>query len=75
MHPGLSASGVAAAFLNTQMGLGHERLVQDLDAWASDFRMSEINHRQFYRRWAQLMAADHWAQVPTNANGECEATP
>ena len=42
---------------------------------ASDFRMSESNHGQFYRRWAQLMAADHWAQVPTNANGECEATP
>ena len=50
MHPLLSRNGVAAAFLNTQMGLGHERLVQDLDAWASDFRMSEGNHRQFYRR-------------------------
>jgi phenylpropionate dioxygenase-like ring-hydroxylating dioxygenase large terminal subunit len=42
--------------LNTQMGLGHERFDPDLAAWASEFRMSESNHRQFYRRWAQLMA-------------------
>ena len=39
------------------MGLGHERFDAELGAWASDFRMSESNHRQFYRRWAQLMAA------------------
>jgi phenylpropionate dioxygenase-like ring-hydroxylating dioxygenase large terminal subunit len=43
--------------LNTQMGLGHERWDEDLQAWASDLRISESNHRQFYRRWAQLMAA------------------
>jgi phenylpropionate dioxygenase-like ring-hydroxylating dioxygenase large terminal subunit len=49
--------------LNTQMGLGHERFRADLKAWASDFRMSESNHRQFYRRWAQLMAAKSWAEV------------
>ncbi|HJU16168.1 MAG TPA: aromatic ring-hydroxylating dioxygenase subunit alpha, partial [Stellaceae bacterium] len=41
--------------LNTQMGLGHERFDPQLGAWASDFRMSESNHRHFYRRWAQLM--------------------
>jgi 3-phenylpropionate/trans-cinnamate dioxygenase subunit alpha len=51
------------SFLNTQMGLGHERYNEDLKAWASDFRVSESNHRQFYRRWAQLMAADSWAKV------------
>ncbi|MBI3325983.1 MAG: aromatic ring-hydroxylating dioxygenase subunit alpha [Nitrospinae bacterium] len=51
------------AALNTQMGLGHERFDEDLGAWASDFRMSESNHRQFYRRWAQLMAADSWAEI------------
>ena len=68
MHPGLSGSGVAAAFLNTQMGLGHERLVQDLDAWASDFRMSESNHRQFYRRWAQVMTGASWTEMP-RSNG------
>jgi 3-phenylpropionate/trans-cinnamate dioxygenase subunit alpha len=49
--------------LNTRMGLGHERFNEDLMAWASDFRMSESNHRQFYRRWAQLMTAESWAEV------------
>ena len=53
--------------LNTQMGLGHERFDEDLKAWASGFRMSESNHRQFYRRWAQLMAADSWAEVKRHA--------
>ena len=62
------------AFWNTQMGLGHEGFDPELNAWASDFRMSESDHRQFYRRWAQLMEADRWAQVPSgNANGGCEA--
>jgi 3-phenylpropionate/trans-cinnamate dioxygenase alpha subunit len=45
------------------MGLGHERFNEDLMAWASDWRMSESNHRHFYRRWAQLMATNSWAEV------------
>jgi hypothetical protein len=45
------------------MGLGHERFDERLGAWASDYRMSESNHRQFYRRWAQLMTAPSWAKV------------
>ena len=49
--------------LNMQMGLGHEGFDEDLMAWASDFRISESNHRAFYRRWAQLMAANSWAEV------------
>jgi phenylpropionate dioxygenase-like ring-hydroxylating dioxygenase large terminal subunit len=49
--------------LNTQMGLGHDRFDPDLGAWASEYRMSENNHRHFYRRWAQLMAATSWAEV------------
>ena len=49
--------------LNTQMGLGHERYDESLKAWASDFRWSESNHRQFYRRWVQLMTAEKWADV------------
>ena len=49
--------------LNTQMGLGHERFNEDLKAWTSDFRVSESNHRQFYRRWAELMVAESWAKV------------
>ena len=46
--------------LNTQMGLGHERFDEDLGAWRSESRVSESNHRQFYRRWAALMAAEGW---------------
>jgi hypothetical protein len=58
------------------MGLGHERFDPDLNALASDFRISESNHRQFYRRWAQLMAADRWAQMPSeDLNEGCEAAP
>jgi len=53
--------------LNTQMGLGHERFDENLKAWASDFRMSESNHRRFYGRWAQLMAAESWAEVKPGA--------
>jgi phenylpropionate dioxygenase-like ring-hydroxylating dioxygenase large terminal subunit len=52
--------------VNTQMGLGHERFDEGLKAWASDFRMSESNHRQFYGRWAQLMKAQSWAEVRGN---------
>src|SRR5437899_6633272 len=54
--------------LNTQMGLGHERFDEGLNAWASDFRMSESNHRQFYGRWAQLMKAESRTEVP-RSNG------
>jgi 3-phenylpropionate/trans-cinnamate dioxygenase subunit alpha len=46
--------------VNTQMGLGHDRFDPALGAWASDAGFSESNHRQFYRRWAELMTADGW---------------
>jgi hypothetical protein len=49
--------------VSIQMGLGHEGFNEDLNAWASDFRISESNHRQFYRRWAQLMAAHSWTEL------------
>src|SRR5439155_1614090 len=56
--------------LNTQMGLGHERFDDGLNGWASDWRMSESNHRQFYRRWAEVMTADNWAALSNGkANG------
>ena len=42
--------------INNQMGLGHERFDAALGAWASDAGFSESNHREFYRRWAELMA-------------------
>jgi phenylpropionate dioxygenase-like ring-hydroxylating dioxygenase large terminal subunit len=49
--------------LNYEMGLGHERYDDTLKAWSSDYRFSESNHRQFYQRWAQLMAAESWADI------------
>ena len=49
--------------LSYAMGLGHERFNADLMAWASDFRISESNHRQFYRRWVQLMTTESWAEL------------
>ena len=50
--------------LNMQMGLGHEQYRPDLGGWASDFRLSESNHRHFYQRWAELMEAESWADLP-----------
>jgi hypothetical protein len=56
--------------INNQMGLGRERFDPALGAWSSDSGFSESNHRQFYGRWAQLLAADSWAGVPNgSANG------
>jgi hypothetical protein len=46
--------------VNNQMGLGHERFDPALSAWVSDCGFSESNHREFYRRWAQVMAAPKW---------------
>jgi len=45
------------------MGLGHERFYEGLNGWASDFRMSESNHRQFCGRWAQLMTGASWSEI------------
>ncbi|MEE8466535.1 MAG: hypothetical protein V3S68_08675 [Dehalococcoidia bacterium] len=42
------------------MCLGHERYDVDLSAWTSEYRISENNHRRFYRRWGQIMAEDSW---------------
>src|SRR5215813_9493821 len=60
--------------VNTQMGLGHERFREDLNAWASDFRISESNHRRFYRRWGELMAARSWAEIGRR-NAPAETAP
>jgi 3-phenylpropionate/trans-cinnamate dioxygenase subunit alpha len=49
--------------LNYEMGLGHERWNDELKASVSDYRFSESNQRQFYQRWAQLMAAEKWAEI------------
>ena len=42
--------------LNMQMGLGHDGYDEKLGAWASDFRLSESNHRRFYQQWVRLMS-------------------
>ena len=49
--------------LNTQMGLGHDHYRTDLNAWASDFPLSENNHRNFYGHWANMITADSWSEL------------
>jgi hypothetical protein len=45
------------------MGIGHDRWDERLGAWVSERRISENNHRHFYRRWAELMAATGWDEL------------
>ncbi len=52
--------------VNNQMGMGHDRFEPALGAWASDSGFSESNHRQFYQRWAELMAADSWSDLASH---------
>jgi 3-phenylpropionate/trans-cinnamate dioxygenase subunit alpha len=49
--------------LTYQMGLGREKFDPERGAVTSDYRYSESNHRGFYRRWAELMAAPGLAQA------------
>ena len=42
------------------MGQGHDDFNEELMACASEYRISETNHRAFYHRWAQLMSSDSW---------------
>jgi phenylpropionate dioxygenase-like ring-hydroxylating dioxygenase large terminal subunit len=49
--------------INNQMGLGHERFDAALGAWASDYGFSESNHREFYRRWGELMSGADWGEL------------
>ena len=59
----LTSRGVVARrqMLNYQMGLGHETYNKDYEALTSQYRFSDSNQRQFYKRWSELMAADTWA--------------
>ncbi len=43
--------------MNYQMGLGHEGYNHDAAGWASEYRSSESNHRQFFKHWQELMTA------------------
>ena len=53
--------------LNNRMGLGHERFEPGLGGWASDSGFSESNHREFYRRWQEVMRAERWAELAPKA--------
>jgi hypothetical protein len=53
--------------LNTQMGLGHDHFDPALGAWVSDYRFSESNHRQFYRKWSEMMDGDRRSEPETIA--------
>jgi 3-phenylpropionate/trans-cinnamate dioxygenase alpha subunit len=52
---------------NLQMGAGRTRFDPKLQAWSSDFCISESNQRYFYRRWATVMDARDWSQVQVQA--------
>ncbi len=60
-----TSRGVVARrqMLNYQMGLGHESYNPDYEALTSQYRYSDSNQRQFYKRWSDLMAAPTWAEV------------
>jgi hypothetical protein len=59
--------------INNQKGVGHETFDAALGAVASDSGVSESNHREFYRRWQEVMDAPSWDELArrgANRNGE-----
>ena len=54
-------SSPAGTNINISMGLGHARYDEELGGVASDYRLSENNHRAFYCRWSQLMDSQRLA--------------
>ena len=63
MHPNQPGSNGQRRKLNYQMGLRREKFDEELGAWVSDFSYSDSNHRQFYRRWGEMMAAQSWSEL------------
>ena len=61
----VTSRGVMArrAMLNYQMGLGRETFSESYGGLTSEFRFSDSNQRQFYKRWSDLMAAESWAEL------------
>ncbi|HIN06914.1 MAG TPA: aromatic ring-hydroxylating dioxygenase subunit alpha [Dehalococcoidia bacterium] len=49
--------------MNLQMGLGHQQYKEELDSWASGFKFSEDNQREFYKRWSEVMDAADWNEL------------
>ena len=60
-----SSRGVVARrkMLNYQMGLGHEAYSEENEGLTSQFRYSDSNQRQFYKRWSELMAGESWSDL------------
>jgi hypothetical protein len=48
---------------NYQMGMGFEQPLPGLRGALLTEETSEQNQRGFYRRWAQFMEADSWAEL------------
>lgn len=62
----LAARGAVARRypLNYQMGLGHDRVIRDdLTPPRVECVSSEYTQRGFYKRWAEMMAAESWADA------------
>ena len=49
--------------LNIQMGVGHDDFHEDFMGRVSDYRYTELGHRSYYGRWAQMMSAQTWADL------------
>jgi ethylbenzene dioxygenase subunit alpha len=47
-----------------QMGLGAAREAVDLPGTATHGQLNDANQRLFFGRWAEMMAADSWADIP-----------
>jgi len=68
MHPHLSRRDGAEDGRLARWGFwAHERFDPASGGWASEYRMSESNHRQFLSALAQLIAAKGWADLPNGA--------
>jgi len=61
-----SNAGFLARQQDLYMGLGRDTRLSDTELPGNVFRnqVNEANHRAFYQRWKDLMAARSWAEVP-----------
>lgn len=56
-------SGIGQRYpVNFQMGLGHERLHEQLPGLVGDLQ-NEINNRSFYSFWSDLLSGKSWAEI------------
>jgi len=58
--------------LSYSLGLGSEIQSDELPGRISKGLINEANHRHYYQRWADLMTAESWSNVPDRKeSGEC----